>query len=70
MKYIVIEQPEFDCLEYPLDTPEQVTEAQAALREAGMTYADVYVGDGPDSYKLQGIRLYAYCAVIVEKDTQ
>jgi len=52
-----------DEIVYPLETPADIREAQAAMREAGLTEADVWVGDpespeASDTYK-NGQRLFA-----------
>ena len=47
MTYITIPQDGADDAIYPVDTDEQVAAARAALREAGLGRAKVYVGE-PD----------------------
>ena len=37
--------------EYPTDTLEQIAAAEAAMREAGLAEADVWVGRDDDAYK-------------------
>ena len=47
MAYIII-----DDTIYEINTPEDIADAQAAMREVDLTACPVYVGDpdGPDSY--------------------
>lgn len=49
-----------DDVVYPIDTDEEIAEAQAAMRAADLKEADVYVGDpdSPDCYK-NGRKLFA-----------
>lgn len=52
-QYICIPVSPYDTEFYPIDTDEQVAEARAALRTAGLKSAPVYHGDpeSPDSYR-------------------
>ena len=58
-KFIVV-QDSFDGTSMPVDTPEQIEVALAAMRNVGQEIANVYFGDpeDPDSYA-SGRRLIA-----------
>ena len=52
-KYIVIDiNSDLDPITYPINTDDEIEKAQKALRDAGLAWEDVYVGDPdcPDSY--------------------
>ncbi len=58
MRHIVVDQEHPAETTYPINTEEQTAKARAALDEAGVECAHVYVGEGPDAY-VTGALLWA-----------
>ena len=49
MEFIVLNiNSDLDPVTYPIDTDSEIQEAQDALRDAGLEYAAIWYGDGPD----------------------
>lgn len=61
MSHIIIHiNSELDPTTYPIDSYEEIVAAEAALRDAGLAFEDVWVGEpgSPDAYK-NGQKLFA-----------
>lgn len=49
-QYVALQVNDDQCEEWPCDTVEEIEAAQQRMREVGLGFAKVMVGEGPDAY--------------------